>query len=142
MLSDLFLRAFGGARSPTLSPEAVARLQSYRWPGNVRELRNVMERLVLTGADAGREIGPDDVPLPIDRETIRTAVGADVTVGELERQHIEAVLERTAWHQGKAAVMLGISPSTLYRKMRELRLEKPAKSRSPRNQEGVRRLRR
>ena len=129
LLAQHFLRELGGTSAPALSPEATARLQAYTWPGNVRELRNVIERLVLTVGDADREVGPEELPIVLDRKAARTAVGADVTVGELERQHIHAVLERAIWHQGRAAVMLGISPSTLYRKMRELRIEKPGKRR-------------
>ena len=133
LLAQHFLRELGGAAAPVLASDAVARLQAYRWPGNVRELRNLMERLVLTAPGHAREVGPEELPLATDRAAVRTVVGANVTVGELERQHIQAVLERTGWHQGKAALRLGISPSTLYRKMRELRLEKPHKPGKPRS---------
>lgn len=136
LLAQHFLRELGGASSPVLLPEAIARLQAHDWPGNVRELRNLMERLVLTTPAAGAEIGPDALHLPTDRAKARTQVGADVTVGELERQHIEAVLERAGWHQGRAAAMLGVSASTLYRKMRDLGIRKPAKRRLRRRQGG------
>ena len=137
LLAQYFLRAMGGAAPPRLSSDAIGRLQEYAWPGNVRELRNLMERLVLTSAGSAREVGPDELPLAVNRKVVRTAVGADVTVGELERQHIEAVLERTAWHQGNAAAMLGISSSTLYRKMRELHIEKPARQQPRRGSSGA-----
>lgn len=132
LLAQHFIHELGGRSAPVLLPETVARLQAHSWPGNIRELRNLMERLVLTAGREGGEIGPDDLHLPSDRTAVRTHVGADVTVGELERQHIEAVLARAGWHQGRAAVMLGISPSTLYRKMRDLRIEKPSNGRSRR----------
>jgi two-component system response regulator AtoC len=137
LLAHHFLRALGGEATPQLSSDAIGRLQEYEWPGNVRELRNLMERLVLTSAGLAREVGPDELPLAVNHNVVRTAVGADVTVGELERQHIEAVLQRTAWHQGKAAAMLGISPSTLYRKMRELRIDKPARQQPRRGSLGA-----
>jgi DNA-binding NtrC family response regulator len=130
LLARHFLRELGGASAPALSAGALERLQAYRWPGNVRELRNVMERLVLTTDGAGREVGPDELFLAADRRPAPTVVGADVTVGELERQHIEAVLQRSGWHQGRAAAALGMSPSTLYRRMRDLRIDKPAKPRT------------
>ena len=126
LLAQHVLSELTGGAPPTLSPDAMVRLQAYSWPGNVRELRNVMERLVLTGRRAGDEVGPDELPLVPDRMVVRTRVGASVSVSELERQHIEAVLERTGWHQGKAAVILGLSASTLYRKIRELALEPAA----------------
>ena len=50
-----------------------------------------------------------------------------LTLSELERQHIHDVLERTGWHQGKAAEVLGISPKTLYRKIREFGFRRPSR---------------
>lgn len=122
LLAEHFLAELTGGIPPALSPDAMTRLQAHLWPGNVGELRNVMERLVLMGKRAGDEVGPEELALGPDRAFERTRVGSSVSVGELERQHIEAVLERTGWHQGKAAVILGLSASTLYRKIRELGL--------------------
>jgi two-component system NtrC family response regulator len=52
-------------------------------------------------------------------------VGQSVSLEELECAHIEAVLRRENWHQGRTAETLGISPKTLYRKIRTYSLEKP-----------------
>jgi two-component system NtrC family response regulator len=57
--------------------------------------------------------------------TAMTAM-ARLTLGELERRHIADVLEQTLWHQGRAADLLGISPKTLYRKIREYGFRRPA----------------
>ncbi len=48
-----------------------------------------------------------------------------VTLAEMERRHIAAALERTGWHQGRAAGELGISVKTLYRKIRAYGLQRP-----------------
>lgn len=48
-----------------------------------------------------------------------------LSLPELERRHIGRVLEATGWHQGRAAAWLGISPKTLYRKIREFGLTRP-----------------
>ena len=48
-----------------------------------------------------------------------------LTLAEVERRHIVAALERTAWHQGRAASQLGISVKTLYRKIRAFGLQRP-----------------
>lgn len=53
------------------------------------------------------------------------APGAPLTLAELERRHIAAVLERSGWHQGRAAGALGISVKTLYRKIRSYGLQRP-----------------
>ena len=47
------------------------------------------------------------------------------TLEELERVHIRYVLERTRWHQGRAAAVLGISSKTLYRKIRQYGFQRP-----------------
>jgi DNA-binding NtrC family response regulator len=143
LLATHFLEHVGeahGQRAWQLGVDAIAVLERYRWPGNVRELRNVMERAALLASDglvsaihlplggAGRPtpvgaIAPvrDTVtPFPVPRAM------AGVTLEELERRHIAGVLEQTHWHQGRAADMLGISPKTLYRKIREYGFTRPA----------------
>ncbi len=54
-----------------------------------------------------------------------TFAGAALTLAEVERRHIAATLERTGWHQGRAAGDLGISVKTLYRKIRANGLQRP-----------------
>jgi len=124
-LARHFLEQFGGTTPPTLSPDAVGTLERYRWPGNVRELRNVIERAVLLATDGTI----DARDLPIGSETggnARATPLATLTLTQLERQHIADVLERSNWHQGRAAELLGISPKTLYRKIREYGFRRPA----------------
>ncbi|MBW7933333.1 MAG: helix-turn-helix domain-containing protein [Gemmatimonadaceae bacterium] len=53
-----------------------------------------------------------------------------LTLAEMERRHIAAALERTGWHQGRAAHELGISVKTLYRKIRAYGFERPGGRRS------------
>jgi two-component system response regulator AtoC len=121
LLAEHFLAQFGGPTPPLLTPDAVGVLEEYPWPGNVRELRNVIERAVLLAR--GREIRAQDLPLrPMH---IAASAGGPVTLDELERSHIEAILGQANWHQGRAAEMLGISSKTLYRKIREYGFQKP-----------------
>jgi len=125
LLANGFLAHFGGTHPPRLTDEAMHALQEYRWPGNVRELRNVMERAVLLAN--GGVIQARDLPLQAARSANGTSNGAaeDVSLSELERRHIESVLSRTNWHQGRAASVLGISSKTLYRKIREYGFHRP-----------------
>jgi DNA-binding NtrC family response regulator len=121
MLAEHFLNRVGGSRAPALSTEALASLEAYDWPGNVRELRSVIERAVHLAR--GREIVARDLQL---RSRLSTpGAGSPISLEELERAHIEAVLRQTEWHQGRAGDVLGISPKTLYRKMREYGLQRP-----------------
>ncbi len=60
------------------------------------------------------------------RRAERAATRGDVTaLGDLEKRHIASVLNRTNWHQGHAARLLGISVRTLYRKIREFGFNRP-----------------
>jgi DNA-binding NtrC family response regulator len=54
-----------------------------------------------------------------------TPVNPPLTLAEMERRHIAAALERTGWHQGRAAGELGISVKTLYRKIRAYGFQRP-----------------
>jgi NtrC-family two-component system response regulator AlgB len=103
-------------RTPALSGEAERVLQAYPWPGNVRELRNAIERAVMLWPSDVVEpsafperVGGHAAPAPAGR------VGGDVTLEDLEREHVLAVLARCPV-QEEAARVLGIDPSTLWRK--------------------------
>lgn len=114
----------GGRAAPVLSVDAQSALEQYRWPGNVRELRNVLERSVLLSTHG--TVGALDLLLGLDvGAATRPSPISTPTLAELERQHITDVLERTMWHQGRAAELLGISPKTLYRKIREYGFTRP-----------------
>jgi DNA-binding NtrC family response regulator len=125
----------GAQESPELTPEALAALQSYSWPGNVRQLRNCLERALLLAND-GRittaELPPEvSAPTPAYAPVSPMTGAANASAGaaavppplrEVERQQILAALEQTGWHRGKTAEILGISPSTLYRRLRDYNL--------------------
>jgi two-component system, NtrC family, response regulator AtoC len=127
MLAEYFLAKYGGATPPRLTPDAVDAIVNYAWPGNIRELRNVIERAVLLAN--GGVITSADLPLsaPSSAATpsARTSGGSQASLTDLERRHIEQVLQQTNWHQGRAAAVLGISTKTLYRKIREYGFKRP-----------------
>ena len=123
LLANHFLSQFGGPSAPTLAPDALEAMQRYAWPGNVRELRNVMERAVLLATNG--VVHAADLPLGGSAPGGRAAEPM-VPLDDVERAHIESVLVHVNWHQGKAAEILGISPKTLYRKIREYGFHRPA----------------
>ncbi|MEP6833867.1 MAG: sigma-54 dependent transcriptional regulator [Gemmatimonas sp.] len=125
-LTDHFLEQFGGGNPPRLSDDALDVLTQYRWPGNVRELRNVIERAVLLSTDG--VIVARDLPIGVEFGAgSRATPAAPLTLFELERRHIQDVLDRTGWHQGRASELLGISPKTLYRKIRDYGFHRPSR---------------
>ena len=126
-LAERFLDRFAGnyARpARRLSEEARQALLLHRWPGNVRELQNVVERAVILSE--GEVIEPLLLGLqaqPSGGQGQTTAlVGTDITLADLERLHIQAVLGR-AETLDQAAKILDIDPSTLYRKRKALGLD-------------------
>jgi len=95
--------------------EARTALLRHPWPGNVRELRNAVERgLILS---AGLEVGLSDLPAQVGASLPRSTmeVGNAVTLEQLEAEHIRRLLAVSPTME-EAAALLGIDPSTLYRK--------------------------
>ncbi len=120
-----FLRRYGESReaAAAISPEAMNRLLYYEWPGNVRELENCIQRATTVGV--GREIQVQDLPSNLlygvapapSRYTVRT-------LAEIERRAIVDALELTAGDRLRAARLLGIGKTTIYRKIKEYGLGK------------------
>jgi two-component system response regulator AtoC len=109
-----------GVRGPkSIEADALAALTAYRWPGNVRELANVIERAKIL-AD-GTSITLSDLPVGVvqpsspvrNAEPVFQSNGSNL--GDLERKHIEQVLNSHAWNKARAARALGISRRRLYR---------------------------
>ncbi len=115
-LSNLALRQ--GTTAPTLSTDVVEKLLNHSWPGNVRELQNVIERAVALCRNGVVELS--DLPKAFAESSPRPSAPATVplvTVEELERHHILAILEHTGGNKVEAARILGLNRRTLYRKM-------------------------
>lgn len=108
----------------TIAPEAMEVLASYTWPGNVRELRVVLTRCALLASS--ENISAGDLRLLLATGAVGVE-GRGAPLSDLEKLHIEAMLVRFHWHQGRAAEALGISTKTLYRKMREFGFHRPRK---------------
>jgi DNA-binding NtrC family response regulator len=128
LLASYFLdrrAAKDDGRHVTLSEEALEFLVRYDWPGNVRELENALERAeVLSPADL---ILPASLPERV-REAPRPRLVADAqppnpTMEVVERAYILWVLEAEGGNKTRTAEVLGIDPSTLYRKLNRYGIE-------------------
>jgi DNA-binding NtrC family response regulator len=138
-LARHILQKIAGANAPELTNQAIDALTNYHWTGNVRQLRNCLERAVLL-ADNGK-ITTKDLPPEVVYQTSAPAVSVSYSspketapsnsfqnlpptaLRDVEKQQIIGALEKTGWHRGKTAELLGISPSTLYRRLREYDLD-------------------
>ncbi|HET9606120.1 MAG TPA: sigma-54 dependent transcriptional regulator [Nitrospira sp.] len=113
------LRA-AGTVTRTLSPEAKAALCDYSWPGNIRELRNVIERLMLTGAGTAA-ISGEEVRAVLPAPVFESETGqlSKRSLEDIERWHIERVLEVHNGNKSQAAKTLEIDYKTLLSKLKK-----------------------
>lgn len=116
------LRIPGNTKRP-LSPEALQVLTTHQWPGNVRELRNVLEGIVLMSHGTG-SISRDEVLalLPQTRNRLQTGDPSHLPLEEIERLHIQRVLEASGGNKTHAAKTLAIDYKTLLTKLKKYRL--------------------
>ncbi|NLO71709.1 MAG: sigma-54-dependent Fis family transcriptional regulator [Porphyromonadaceae bacterium] len=105
-----------------ISPNALARLESYAWPGNLRELRNVIRRSVLFST--GDTLTLESLPILPEKNIVpddEVFASLNVTPEE-EKEKIIAALQQTNGNKSKAAVLLRIDRKTLYNKMSKYKL--------------------
>jgi DNA-binding NtrC family response regulator len=105
----------------SFSPAALEAMQLHDWPGNVRELQNAIERAVVLGASTTVE--PGDLPRYVSGAAGRPR---GRSLAEVERAHIQSVLEEAGWNITHAASLLEVDRGTLYNKIRKYELTKPA----------------
>jgi two-component system response regulator HydG len=128
LLADHFMKGMAdraGEGPLQLEDEAMEVLKSYDWPGNVRELENALERAAVVAS--GRPIGLAHLPQRV-KETpaprvVSDAPPANPTMELVERAYIAWVLQAEGGNKTRAAEVLGIDPSTLYRKLNRYGIE-------------------
>jgi DNA-binding NtrC family response regulator len=124
----------------TVSPDAMDILIDHDWPGNVRELEHIIEgAIILSNSDT---IGPEDLTLNTKLSRSMQAApprkqmqaqhasspsedGAIISLEELEKLHIEKALVQNEWSRVKTAQDLGITPKTLYLKIKRYGIDTP-----------------
>jgi len=122
LLVDHFIEKFNiemGKEIRGISEGAVRILMNNDWPGNARELRNVIERAVVVAK--GNIVTESDITLP------SSASGANhrtKSLEEIEKAHIQVVLNEHQWNIVRSAQALGIDRVTLYNKIKKFGLKK------------------
>lgn len=114
---DIYCKKIGVPKKK-ISKEVMHRFLKYFWPGNVRELENAIERAVAI--EEGSKIVLEDLPDKIRMGEIPKEKSLRLT--EIER--IKDTLRKTKWNKLKTAKILGIHPSTLYRKLKSYKIER------------------
>lgn len=137
LIAMRYLKEFAeanGGKVAGISPAAMKLLESYPWPGNVRELRNTMEKMVVLSTKSVLDVDdvPDSIKISqrIPGEILQSqaagvagaaAAAGNLTLDELERRRIAEAMNQARGNRSKAAALLGISRSTLYRKLEEMK---------------------
>ena len=128
LLAESFLARSGEQRNEAtkrLTTDAAEALQQYAWPGNVRELENALERAVILSS--GGTIDVDALPERITERKVEPLVAertpANPSLETIERAYILWVLQSEGGNKSRAAEVLGIDPSTLYRKLSRFGVE-------------------
>ncbi|MFN2400199.1 MAG: sigma-54-dependent transcriptional regulator [Gemmatimonadaceae bacterium] len=122
LLIELFLQraaAVRGGETKRLADSALNAMQCYDWPGNVRELENALERaVILTPGDIIDVASlPERITQPKSEPLVNGRVPSNPTLEVVERAYIMWVLQAEGGNKSRAADVLGIDPSTLYRKL-------------------------
>ena len=120
-----FLKQFSeraGKQVQVIAPDAMELLAGYAWPGNVRQLENSIER----GSRAlcqGGEIRTEDLPVRLKEESLVREGETIHSLQVMERTHILNTLEQVSWNRKRAAALLQISTTTLWRRLKEFGIE-------------------
>ncbi len=129
VLAKYFIRVISarvGKPVPEITDEAMRQLEDYNWPGNVRELHNVLERAIILSRHGEIRLPP--LSSANHEEQARSFKGMrefePKRLDELEREAIEATLEKTGGHRRKAAELLGISLRALQYKIKNYKMNK------------------
>jgi two-component system response regulator HydG len=127
LLAEYFLKVKAKSKNvKQLSPAALRLLATYPWPGNIRELEHVIEGAILLSS--GNLIEDSDLQLYVQRPAALPPPGplpATGSLEDLERRHIERVLEENRYNRARTAERLGISKKTLYLKIKRYGLVVP-----------------
>jgi DNA-binding NtrC family response regulator len=105
----------------SVTDEAMSLLVEYDWPGNIRELENVIERAVVTsrkrsiGSDAFEYLKPQGTCISIDSQPR--------SLEDVEKCHIQLILDEEGWNISRAAKVLGVDRTTLHKKIRKYNLK-------------------
>ncbi|HSL87672.1 MAG TPA: sigma-54 dependent transcriptional regulator [Ignavibacteriaceae bacterium] len=127
ILAQFFLESKSSVRSPKrLSPEASEILENYNFTGNVRELEHIIERAIIFAESDTIRIDDLNLPSPRLRKSSGNSVdipGEIISMEELEKWHIANILNANRWDRMQTATQLGISPKTLYTKIKKYEIK-------------------
>jgi DNA-binding NtrC family response regulator len=124
-LATSFLRRFSaklGLEIDSIDDEALKLLSEYAWPGNVRELENMIERGVALCQEQCLKVS--DFPERLREQDSVEERKSIQSLQALERAHILKTLDKVGWNRKRAAELLQISTTTLWRRLKEFGIDR------------------
>ncbi|MFN9718253.1 MAG: sigma 54-interacting transcriptional regulator [Planctomycetota bacterium] len=135
LLANAFLQKFvqkTGRVIKGFTDDAIRLLSDYSWPGNVRELQNTIERTVILcrnevvrAADIQLSSLGSRAATPVPEKSTTASDYRELSMADIEQEHILRTLEYTGWNKSKCAQILGIERSTLDRKLKRYHVPRP-----------------
>jgi DNA-binding NtrC family response regulator len=122
LIANYFLEKYAHSMNKdvtSISPEAMKMLTQYSWPGNIRELRNTIERALVVVGKKNR-IESEDLNLLFSSKTNTPGNSLE----EMEKAHIQRILEQSDWNISRSAETLKIDRVTLYNKIKKYGLQR------------------
>ncbi|WP_343043846.1 sigma-54 dependent transcriptional regulator [Sphingobacterium prati] len=104
-----------------MTAEFIAALERNAWRGNIRELKNVIERSVILSENGKLEA--ESLPFGTNSSKADDMLSSSFSMANIERQHIQRVLQHTNGNKAEAARLLEIGVATLYRKIEEYKMQ-------------------
>jgi two-component system, NtrC family, response regulator len=121
-LAEFFIEFYSqklGKNIKKVSSDLIQKLETYNFPGNIRELRNIIERAVILSD--GQTLSESSLPKEILHKA--NSNSQSLNLEDIEKTHILSVLDHTNGNKTKAAEILGIGLTTLYRKLQAYGIE-------------------
>ena len=122
LLAEASLERIGRERdhgAPVMSQDVLDAIMVYEWPGNVRELENALEHaaILTRGPEINLDALPKRITAPKAQPLVDDRPAANPTLEVIEQAYITWVLQAEGGNKTRTAEVLGIDPSTLYRKL-------------------------
>jgi len=126
LLLDHFMERFNrrkGKQIQEVSPQALSLLMTHLYPGNIRELENIVEHAFVMCH--GEAILPEHLPPELLPKAAGAKSSGEMKLADLESRFIWDALRRNHWNRAATARALGLSRSTFFRKVRNLKMDLP-----------------
>jgi len=123
ILANAFIKIFADKMNKKIkgmNEDFLEHLETHDWKGNIRELKNIIERAVILAEES--ELTLESLPLELQAQETNNGIQSAFDLSNVEKIHIQRVLNHVKGNKTEAAKLLNIGLTTLYRKIEEFHL--------------------